>query len=922
MFFPLNLSLSLFTIDSISFSGERKLLKKIIIPLFIVLFIFSCGKQEEPIEFVDTTQAVDNQEPIQEEVIIEVPPEKEREVFDTSFLKQNGSLIPALAHEVYLQDEMTFFTLDELEGAVQTAVVGSRVALFYPMALIEKTEDLDTLPTGLPVPISTILPIKGRIVNADYTYYGFFEFEENYNFFYETEWKGQSGLIFGADLEGVNGTNEKNAIISAMYASGNIFEEFPPFMGYRKLREDEQAGLEENRLVFQDVLKNEYYLSLQRPDDMISLYMSTAKDRHTPVFISTDLVAQGLHLFFDKFLQKTEEDFFIPRLERLVDGYLEVLIQSRPAGGSESDSTLKAYDSLISYFQVADCLLELSPEVTTENDVVTYMEKDSTVILANYPENIQNEVQLILNASGPALSPNFNYKEDYSQYKARGHYTKNGVLETYFRTMMWFGRLNLYVSAGETKIISIESEDQAQPTAAQLSLEHFPMVVLMVEITESHPDLWEDWKSLFDPITDLIGMSDDLSFYEMIPFYDELAIEDLELWLGNMDNIGAAIEKAHQELRPPIISGNSVFEAPAEGEGLDRKPPMGWRLFGQRFTWDSYIHQLVSPPRLEDRDIVRGLDIMKVFGSSTADQLLAQSDYPTMSGLEETLDELQGEFAAKDDAFWSESYYNSTLSMIKAQAQFEPGAGFYFTETPMWGIKSLLSSHGTWAALRHDTILYVKQVFGERAGDGDFEPTYRTEPIPYPVHYIEPNVLFFEAALSAVQGIEESGEKYGFLDEQYGKKVQSWYELLERMMGIALKEYNDDEVSRTDLDWIRTIPQQIVPLVIPPDTNYASYTDDEDSLKGAIVADVFTHAELSSALEVGTGIPYRMLVALNDGQGGKRIAVGYTFSYYEFLVGQSERMTNEEWREYVYPGDKNMEAFLPFWSQGLTLEPR
>ena len=64
-------------------------------------------------------------------------------------------------------------------------------------------------------------------------------------------------------------------------------------------------------------------------------------------------------------------------------------------------------------------------------------------------------------------------------------------------------------------------------------------------------------------------------------------------------------------------------------------------------------------------------------------------------------------------------------------SQFEPGAGFYFTETPAWGAKALLSAHGTWAELRHDTILYVKQVYGaEMSGGGDWEPTWRVEPIP------------------------------------------------------------------------------------------------------------------------------------------------------------------------------------------------
>ena len=96
-------------------------------------------------------------------------------------------------------------------------------------------------------------------------------------------------------------------------------------------------------------------------------------------------------------------------------------------------------------------------------------------------------------------------------------------------------------------------------------------------------------------------------------------------------------------LRPPAISGQSVFEQYAEIDEESGIPqvPMGWRLFGQRFTYDSLVHEKVSPPRLMSRDIVRGLDIMKAFGSKTAEALLQQSDYPKMEGLKDVLDSFE-----------------------------------------------------------------------------------------------------------------------------------------------------------------------------------------------------------------------------------------------------------------------------------------
>ncbi|MDC7223353.1 MAG: DUF3160 domain-containing protein, partial [Spirochaetales bacterium] len=873
--------------------------KSFFIVFLAVLFFASCQEEIREEKLPESEEVVTTPEP---EPVPEPLPEKHKPKpisdvnpvqFDMSLLENSGSMKKAEAHASYLEDEMAFFELDS-EFSGSTAVIVSKVAKFYPEARVDSNADLEALPEGIPLPFAAIIPIQKKLDNSSDQYYGFFEFEDNYNYFYQTEWEGVTGLVFGADLAGLNSKAEKNALISAMYSGGSRYEEaFPPYTGFYRLNEAERASLEENRLALQRVHKDEYYLSLQKPDDMIALYMNTARDKYTPLFISTDLVAQSLHLFFDKFLQYTEEEFFVPRLEKLVGSYIALLEEDVLPVGEEADEYDRAKRTLLSYFQVAQCLVRLAPEVhTVEQDwgpsTIEYVPRDEAAVLGDYPAAVQEEVRLILDASEFTISPNFEYREDYSQYKPRGHYTKNGILMAYFRTMMWFGRIHFYMTDGTDTVISFDGSDSAQGTGLEQSLEKLPMVAIMSGLTAENPELYDEWRQLFDPITDLIGMSDDLSYYESIPFFEGLNIEDIRAWTNDREQVMGAIVKAREELRAPVIAGNSLWEAPS---GEKRTPPLGWRLFGQRFTWDSYVHQNVSPPRLMSRDIVRGLDIMKAFGSHTADALLANSDYPQMAGLEARLDSIEEEFNKKDEAFWKESYYNSTLSMIRTQAQFEQGAGFYFTESPFWGIKSQLSAHGTWAALRHDTILYVKQVYAERAGDGDFNPTFRTEPLPLPVHYIEPNLPFFEAALTSVSEIRDSGRKYGFIDEEYEKKIGSWITLLNRMMKIALLEYNDEPVDSRDVEWIRTIPQQIVPLVLPPGIDYASYSDNDDFFKGAIVADVFTNAEQGVALEVGTGIPYRILVPLNDGQGRKRIAVGYTFSYYEFLVNQSERMT-------------------------------
>ncbi len=904
-------------------------MKKSLLMLLLVFTVLpgvsflSCSKDtvqemitEEPAQEQPAAFAEEADQP-EENIEVEKP---EPIVLDFEVQPIPGS--PA-GHKQYLDDPTDFRDLN-IPAYAASGVIGSSMALFYPGFQPVSTDDLAGLPAGTAIPKGTHLQLLEKIKNSDEEYYGLFKFQNNYNYFYAVELDGQAGTVFGADLAGIGESAEVNAILAELYSEQAESGLFPSFIGLDPLSPGVKERLESDRIAFQRVNPGEYRLSLDQPDDMLALYIQDAKDKQIPLFLTTDVYANSLHLYFDKYLQFIEENYLLRRLTEFNRDFLR-LLENKAAEATEDTVYGEALERAVSYFQVAQALLDLAPERHRHEDeygrtAVTYASFDENHVLKGYPDSVVIEVKLILAAEGMEISPNFGYREDYSQYKARGHYTKNGILETYFRAMMWYGRIHSYISAGKTLPLPLDGSPVPQDTAEELSVRHFPMVAVLTELVRDNQDtLLASWKELFDPITALIGMSDDLSFYDLLPFYEELGILDLPFWLEQESNIIAAVNKAHEELRPPVISGNSVFDAPSEDY---ENPPMGWRLFGQRFTWDSYIHQFVSPPRFMPRDIVRGLDITRAFGSTTADYLLQQSDYPVMPGLEELIASIADHISAMEPDIWTETYYNQVLYQIKTQALFEPGSGFYFTESPQWGIKSQLAAHGTWAALRHDTILYVKQVYAERAGDGDYEPTYRVDPLPKPVHYIEPNLAYFRGARNSIKHLAKIANNYQLQDEEFRNRSTQLEQIFTRSLKIVEQEYNDAAVSTEDLQWIRTVPKQLSKLVVPPGADYSMYSDDPDSLRGAVIADVFTNMEQGLALETATGIPHRLYIALNDGQGGKRIAQGYGFSYYEFTVPYTDRMTNEEWRREVYEEDADLAERLPFWMEGITLDPR
>ena len=854
------------------------------------------------------------------------------------------------AHRKYLADPMEFRPLpDQSLPGGKTAVVGSRICVLYPNADIKSAADLEKLPKGVPIPFGTIIPIQGEKVSdpSNAERYGMFSFQDNWNWFYSTTYKGTEGLVFGADLYGLDDTNEANRISARLYQTGGKYDAFYPIVGYHPLSENVSAALERDRLAFQKVSKEEYdlcgYRSELMPDDMLALYAEHrdryyAQDwnRKTPVFVTTDLAAHSQHLMFDRTLQYLEEAFFLPRLKVLNEAFLSDLRAREP----EAESYRETLDKAVLYFQVAQALLDLAPERYMSEErygppSFEYVAKDKDAVLAGYPVEVWEEIEKIDRAKGFENSSVFAFKngtqarEDYSQYKPRGHYTKNGALAAYFRAMMWFGRIHFLIAQDGPS--PLKAENGRSSDSIELTLAMEPIALLFVDVVKSDETLYRSWSDLFDPITALIGLSDDLSFKDVLPLWKEQGVSEgaFGAWAGDRENLLAFMRKAHERLRPPAISGSSVWWGPSEGTGelvtngeaksLDRRPPMGWRLFGQRFTYDSAVHHEVSPPRLMSRNMVRGLDVMKVFGSRTAESLLQSSDYPEMPGLKQKLDALQGEFDSYDDGFWRQTYYNNVLFQVKSQAQFEPGAGFYFTESPAWGIKAMLSSHGTWSELRHDTLLYAKQSAAERAGDGDFEPTFRTEPIPDPVHYLEPNAPFWQGSAAAIQKLLQTLDSFGLLDEETSRSFGRLREIFAKAAGIAAVEARDEPIPVEDIKWIASIPNELVYLVLVH-VDGGDITD-EDQLRMALVADVFTNAEIKQVLETAVGIPYRIYVPLNDGQGGKRVAVGYVFSYYEFAQPLSNRMTDEEWKKIVYAPDGDLEPYLPFWSKNILLEP-
>jgi len=109
---------------------------------------------------------------------------------------------------------------------------------------------------------------------------------------------------------------------------------------------------------------------------------------------------------------------------------------------------------------------------------------------------------------------------------------------------------------------------------------------------------------------------------------------------------------------------------------------------------------------------------------------------------------LKSQFDTWDTSDWYQSLYTSWLFTLKPLLE-QFGTGYpSFMQNTSYQDKSLNTSLASWAQLRHDTILYVKQSYTMSEGGGG------PEELP-PRGYVEPIPEFYNRLLVLTQMTEK-----------------------------------------------------------------------------------------------------------------------------------------------------------------------
>lgn len=636
-----------------------------------------------------------------------------------------------------------------------------------------------------------------------------------------------------------------------------------------ELSDDQLALLEQNGFVVASPVPGRYR-------EFYQIYES-GRYHGMPVFITTDSVYHVYHLIFDKMLRDLERDYFIADLQALTTALLAETGEQYAAlrGTALEDQALRN----VAFFGVADRLLGLSDPIPPEAQAL-----------------VEVELALINDAGGPSISPLWDRPdldgdkkliEDYSQYIPRGHYTRSEDLKMYFRAMMWYGRL--------TYRLMDDFETQRALLVTQ--------AIRSASAPDGTPALTL-WQNIYDPTVFIVGKADDLGIYEYGALSDQIFGASPDLTTFADETLFAQFKQASESLPPPQI--NSMWVWIWQDQETVTK---GFRFMGQRFTLDEYVFGQLIWRKVgtmdQPRGLPKGLDFFAAMGSDEALNILVnEMNESRYLNFDSQMAKVQTEIAALGTDSWTQNLYWSWLYAL--QPLIEPKGAAYpaFMQTQAWARKDLHTALGSWTELKHDTILYAKQVMAEMGGGG-------LEEIPH--SYVEPNPEAFARLLALAQMTYDGLEARGLLSDLARANLGNLIEELTFLKDIAERELAGEAISDDEylhmLYWGGVLEQFTLAAA---DTTGDMDRDLSDQ-KAALVADVATGLDESgalAALEEAIGQPTEIFVVLPDSPW--RIAVGVVFTYYEFTVPPDQRMTDETWQALVQAGTNPPQ---PDWTQ-------
>jgi hypothetical protein len=581
-----------------------------------------------------------------------------------------------------------------------------------------------------------------------------------------------------------------------------------------------------------------------------------------PIFISADSILEAVHRSYDAILEDLELEALRPELSALLGSMRERLQTdtSLPAG-------LRADVDL--YLAVASALLD---------------DTGARCVAGCSSSEAQHFVDLARAHAGEADVQIFGdaRTEDFSQYEPRAHYADSPALGSYFRAMMWLGRVDM-------RLIETSSDGSTSFRRGQL------------EVALALRDLLDDaalarWQRIDGAISLFVGEHDAMTLPELDALRSALGVSDRSA----LDTI------SDERIAQAIVEGGFGTQRVASQimiNGTDHTLSLArsFAFFGQRYVVDSHVFSNVVYDRVGHGHVERlmpsTLDVVyAALGNDEAARLLqpeldAFPYAPDLEAMRVLVD-------AHDDAYWHEDLYTGWLAALRTLSPRagSPDAGLpAIARTEPWSRRIVQTQLASWAELRHDTILYAKQSY---TGGNACE---------FPDAYVEPYPAFFDAIATWA----ESGQLAVTMLGDIGELGVAAHDYFVRLGEVATMLGDMARAERTGTAF--TAEQMaFVNMAVSthgicggPDGTVGWYgeiffADYGSAEYDPTTADVHTQptdaggASVGRVLNVATGMPRAAIVTFETCTG-PHAYVGLFSSYFERITENFERPNDEAW---------------------------
>jgi len=548
------------------------------------------------------------------------------------------------------------------------------------------------------------------------------------------------------------------------------------------------------------------------PRGLFDVYADN-RSRGLPNYITEDLLLVSYSLIRQQETKKTEDEQIIPLFGQMVTG-LQTALPDDEAETTEANRRFLA---------VIGALLEGSATALDE--------------LASA------EFELVMNAGGAEVSPLWGQNLDYSQFKPRGRYAGEPLLERYFRAMRYASTALFAVQPSASTGVT---QDGAERNAAQA----FQLASLMKEeplkSKRAYLDQLLGWR---------VGPADDLTDADVLAAVSARADKT-----SVADTIAAY---AKEQGKLPRILGMIVDETRLEPGLTPQDVAIGWRLFPQRYTADSAAFQRLvydgtgvfegevstgNPPfglSLINGQPVKGYplgaELLALLGSDKARAALDAAGETRFSG-------------------YGQAFEDARLLLTNAQGLRGAQFGFMSTVLNTCADKAQRCHNsllGFWTWQRYLDLLYTKQSYTLSAKSFEADPAR-------PGATIEPAVQLFQALGGLVEAhLRASGSPRWRLFDG----------LLDQVIVLAAEVKNGRKLTADQETFLNGLDKALLALTGGRDL--------------PIIVDVHTNAAEGKVLEEGISFPSVV------SQGSAR---GALLSHHEFKQPMADRLTDEQWR--------------------------